>query len=301
MIFFAESLIRSLRSRGVGAPRDHANARTRCHVPCGAGGRAVVPRIAAQPVVFKRGGKAGGCGFPRLGFPPASPFPGPSPVGLRPRLRPRAASGRCPFRVRIIGRGKTHPRSLACARSLGATARRPFSFVVAAALRVPPPENPRRSLNTPIPPQSCGGRSPALGGGRARHVGPVSVVAAVPARRVRPCVRPSPGARALHSAISPPGAPFSAETPSEFCSASRRPSSFTGLQGAQPGRLPRFLRSRIFQDVYFYCGVIRLNKDCLGEAFSDKTPADLSKPGSSTWFGRARERQQQEQQGTDNG
>ena len=109
-------------------------------------GRSSQPRRLAAGVgsagLDWRGGEAGGCGFPRLGFPPGAP------LSEAPPSFCGSSAG-----------GQTHPRSLALARSLGATARRPFSFVWAAALRVPPPEIPRRSLNTPVPPQSCGGRS----------------------------------------------------------------------------------------------------------------------------------------------
>ena len=80
--------------------------------------------------------------------------------------------------MRFIGRGKTHPRSLALARSLEATARRPFSLIVPPPFRlrqgygghsrVPPPENPRRSLNTPSPRSLAGaGRRPSAAGAPA--------------------------------------------------------------------------------------------------------------------------------------
>ena len=84
---------------------------------------------------------------------------------------PRRPHSEAPPSERIIGRGKTHPRSVACAPSLGATARRPFSFIVPPPFRlrqgygghsrVLPPKSPRRSLNAPRPresPCSCGAR-----------------------------------------------------------------------------------------------------------------------------------------------
>lgn len=137
----------------VGAPRRRANAKTRCHAACGAAGAPLFPGpLPFGPrvpwVLFKRGGEAGGCGFPRLGFPPGAPL-----------------SEAPPFHCGSSAGGQTHPRSLALARSLGATARRPVAFIIAAALRVPPPENPRRSLNTPgsLAFQAGGGLS-AIGG-----------------------------------------------------------------------------------------------------------------------------------------
>ena len=88
-----------------------------------------------------RGGEAWGAVSPALVSPPAPPF------------------RRRPFRVRIFGRWKNPSPFACCARSLGGN-RAAASFVSsAAALRVPPPEIPCRSLNTPVPPQSCGGRS----------------------------------------------------------------------------------------------------------------------------------------------
>ena len=56
-------------------PRQREDALSRSLRGCG---RAVVPRAAslrdARPVGFRRGGEAGGCGFPRLGFPPGAPL-----------------------------------------------------------------------------------------------------------------------------------------------------------------------------------------------------------------------------------
>ena len=86
-----------------------------------------------------RGGGSGELRFPPPWFSPGTPF------------------SRRPLRVRSIGQGKPHPRSVAFAPSLGATPRRPFSFRVPPPFGPPPPKTPRRSLNTPWPPQSCGG------------------------------------------------------------------------------------------------------------------------------------------------
>lgn len=127
----------------MGAPRSRASAGTRCHVTCGAAGAPLSPvplpfGTRGPWVLSWRGGEAWGCGFPRLGFPPGAPL-----------------SEAPPFRVRIIGRGANPSSFTHFIRSLGATARRPFSFVWAAALRVPPPKSPRRSLNTPVSPRVC--------------------------------------------------------------------------------------------------------------------------------------------------
>ena len=135
-------------------PRQREDALSRSLRGCG---RAVVAAPAAR-CGFWRGGGAGPR-FPPPGFSPRRPpFPGLRPLGCGHASGRKRPPGGAPFECGSSAGGQTHPRSVACAPSLGATARRPFSFVWAAALRVPP-EIPRRSLNTPIPPQSCGGRS----------------------------------------------------------------------------------------------------------------------------------------------
>ena len=107
----------------MGAPRSRASAGTRCHVTCGAAGAPLSPvplpfGTRGPWVLSWRGGEAWGCGFPRLGFPPGAPL-----------------SEAPPFKCGSSAGGKTHPRSVACAPSLGATARRPFSYILPPSFR----------------------------------------------------------------------------------------------------------------------------------------------------------------------
>ena len=168
-----KQVLRSARcARGdVGAPRRRASAGPRCHVSCGASGAPLYPLLPTAPPCggcrecgFWRGGEAGGCGFPRLGFPPGAPLSEapPSTADHRPGGKPIPVHSLRSF----TGGNRT---AASCVYS-------------AAALRVPPPEIPRRSLNTPVPPQSCGGRSRAAQARRGSHCSGASAVAAVPAR-----------------------------------------------------------------------------------------------------------------------
>ena len=105
-------------------PGRFPTGRTARGFSCAAGRREVAPRTDACALVR-------GCVFPRLSFSPALPFRG------------------APFFMRIIGRGRTHPRSLSSFVHWGATARRPFSSLL------PPPFHLRQGYgghNRPPPP-----------------------------------------------------------------------------------------------------------------------------------------------------
>jgi hypothetical protein len=151
-------------------PRHLACARR--HVSCGAAGAPLSPGLPTTPPTAGvgsagyswRGGEAGGCGFPRLGFPPGAPF-----------------SEAPPFQRGSSAGGQTHPRSVAGAPSLGATARRPFPF------RAPPPFGWGRGGGRggrggpPGPRRRAGGGRGAAGGTRPARL-PRSAAAAVHAR-----------------------------------------------------------------------------------------------------------------------
>ena len=154
VVAWSKHVLRSARCvRGdMGAPRDRARLRCappvtspaglkarRCspgRFPSGRAARGFYLGAAGRRGVAPRTDAALWCGAavsPALVFPPPLPFPGPSPVGLRPRLRPRAASGRRPLLYADHRPGANPSPFTRCARSLGATARRPFSSLV------PPP------------------------------------------------------------------------------------------------------------------------------------------------------------------
>ena len=143
--------LRSLRSRGMGRaqePRQRggrvvtspAGLRAR---RCGRSSRPRRLRRVSGVRVFiqaRRGG--GGLRFPPPWFSPRRP-----PFGGAPFPSADHRPGGKPIPVHSL-------------RSFTGGNRTAAIFVFfAAALRVPPPEIPRRSLNTPVPPQSCGGRS----------------------------------------------------------------------------------------------------------------------------------------------
>ncbi len=72
-----------------GAPRDHANAKTRCHVPCGAAGAPWYPLpLRGAGFSFSAAGRREAAVSPALVFSPVPP-----------------PFGGAPFSVRIIGRG----------------------------------------------------------------------------------------------------------------------------------------------------------------------------------------------------
>ena len=126
----------------MGAPRSRASAGKRCHVSCGAAGAPLNP-LPLRGAGFSAAGRREAAVSPALVFPPAPPF------------------RRHPLFMRIIGRGE-NPSPFGRLRSLAGGNRTAAIFVFcAAALRVPPPEIPRRSLNAPRPRESpcgCGAR-----------------------------------------------------------------------------------------------------------------------------------------------
>ena len=130
---------------GLRARRCSRSSRPRSRHTCVVGG------CRECGVFFARRG-SGGLRFPPPGFPPRSPpFRG------------------APFLCGSSTGGKTHPRSFASLSHWGQPhgghfrffCRRPSAFAKATADTVGSPrwKSPRRSLNTPVPPQSCGGRS----------------------------------------------------------------------------------------------------------------------------------------------
>ena len=120
-----------------GAPRDRANV-AKTHMvmfPAGLAGAPLYPGplpcgTRGPRVFFRRGGEAGGCGFPRLGFPPGAPL-----------------SEAPPFRVRIIGRGE-NPSPFGRLRSLTGGNRTAAIFVYGAAA-LPPSPRLRRTQSGP--------------------------------------------------------------------------------------------------------------------------------------------------------
>ena len=171
LIFSIGSLVRSLRSRGcrrAQGPRQREDALSRL---LRGYGHAVVPRSAslrdARPVGFIQARRGGGrLRFPPPWFSPGSPIPGPAPVGLRPRLRPRAASGRRPLFMRIIGRGE-NPSPFGRLSSLTGGNRTAASFPQRAGVNAPSYRKLQNRLSKPW----CGRRA---GRGRFRgRRGPV--------------------------------------------------------------------------------------------------------------------------------
>ena len=122
-----------------------------------------LPLRGAGLCLARRGGGRAAVS-PALVFPPAPPF----------RRRPFSSADHRPG-------GKPIPvRSL---RSLAGGNRTAAIFVYgAAAWKVPPPEIPPPLMNTPVPPQSCGGRSHTPQTRRGSHCSGASVVVAVHAR-----------------------------------------------------------------------------------------------------------------------
>ena len=123
--------------------------------------------VSGRPVAFcaRRGGG-------RLRFPPPWFSPG-APIPRRPLPSADHRPGGKPIPVHSL-------------RSFTGGNRTAAIFVYgAAALRVPPPKSPRRSLNIPIPPQSCGGRSRAAQARRGSHCSGAFPVAAAMRRPFR--------------------------------------------------------------------------------------------------------------------
>ena len=94
---------------GWGAPRRRASARPRCRVTCVAAGAPLFPLPLRGAGFDWRGGEAGGCGFPRLGFPPAPPFPGLRPLDSGHASGRERPPGGAPFECGSSAGGKPIP------------------------------------------------------------------------------------------------------------------------------------------------------------------------------------------------